>query len=255
MYQYEYEVMTFFQEELFIKMDKVISKEVFTNKMADASSKNVTQWTHDGILVNDGVIDKTIQKFSMAGIIWLNLIVELRRLGFSKKNILRSKACLLNKIEEVDIDAPFLKYYLLRYLFFKQDCILSFTTDGAAVYFELEEYVEYISDEDILDKGHIVIPLRSLFWKLKSKIDESKYSFEQLFGYSEKEIEIIASIIKANYSTISILLNNGKEHACSYSDSEDRVNETIRILLKREYQYAEITYENNEKWNFQLVNR
>ena len=234
----------FFTSEINQTISSTINEKVLTNQYTDTGARVMNLWIKDGLLDDDRSASQTRHKFSMVEAVWVSIIEELREIGLEKEKIKKVKTQLLVSIEGVDSRYPYLEFHLICSILYKRPFFILIDKDGNSNIVGLDNYVAILQTENL--SGHIVFSLETLFQKLISKIDQSKWTFTEIFRLSKEELELLAFIKMNNFQTVKIVRRNGEIDRLEGVEKINSEKRIVDILNEGDYQNIELKQEDGK---------
>ena len=234
-------IKDFFSNEINEAISHTINEKVLSNQYTGTGARVMNLWIKDGLLDDDRSASQTRHKFSMVEALWVSIIEELRDIGLEKDKIRKVKSELLVSIEGVDSRYPYLEFHLISSILYKRPYFILIDKEGNSNIVGLENYIAILQTENLT--GHIVFSLETLFQKLILKIDQSKWTFTEIFRLSKEELELLAFIRMNNFQTVKIVRRNGtidRLEGVEKISSEKRI---VDILNEGDYQNIELKQE------------
>lgn len=195
------------------------------------SYRIINHWSELGLIDEDRAIERGWRKFSTVEILWLAIIYELRKFGFSSGNILRVK-------QNIGPHSQLLAYYFVESLLNKPSISILIAEDGASDVAKEAEIIYKKMGVD-LNKHHIRLNFNSLVQGFFRDIDMSP---KQIFWspLREDEKKLLKLISMGNFEYIKITFRNNKIKIIDVTEKLDANRSIIDILKDRDYQSIQI---------------
>jgi hypothetical protein len=168
------------------------NEKVFKMSDTEVSSRIINSWESLGLLVGKQNKESKWRKFSLIEILWIEIIKELRKLGFSSEKILNVKNSIfkINEKYGKTITATF-GVYLLS-INAHRDIILIIDNEGNSDMAMDFEY-EMSQRVDEFPNTHIVISLNKVYSDFTRRPEFRKRN-QDFYIYSKQELEILSAI-------------------------------------------------------------
>lgn len=234
----------FFNNKINNTISTTINEKVLSNQYTESGARVINLWIKDGLMDDERDESQRWHRFSLIEVIWINIIEELRDIGFNKEKIKKVKDQLLLPIEGVDSKYPYLEFHLISSILYHRPFFILIDKEGNSNILGLDNYIAILQSEDIL--CHTVLSLDGLFKKLIGKIDQSKWTFTELFRLSREELELLSFIKLNNFKSIKVIRRNGKIDRFEGTEKLNPRKRMIDILNQGDYQNIEVKQENGK---------
>ncbi len=215
----------------------------------DVTSRILNNWEKNGLLDAERPEGKGWRKFSIMDLIWLRLVVELRKFGLplEKTRLARKK---LTGGEGFDgSEYPLLEFYVAKAFSSRIPCFILIFEDGRA---EPVSQAQFNLGIELLLFGNcIIISLNEIIQNIYPKLD-LKPQFEYTLNLNPSEFELLTTIRMQDFQSIKVKLNNGKIEMFEASKPEKVEKRIVDILKADLYQNIEIKQVNG---NIVYINR
>jgi len=231
-------IQDFFNSEVNEAISDTVNEKVLTNQYTETGSRVMNLWIKDGLLDDDRAELQRRHKFSMLESIWISIIEELRDMGYSKEKIKKVKDQLLISIDGISSRYPYLEFHLICSILYKRPYFILIDKDGNANIVGLDNYIAILQTENF--PGHLVFSMETLFKKLTLKIDQSKWTFTEIFKLSKEELELLAFIKMNDFQTVKVVKRNGEIDRLEGVERIASEKKIVDILNDGDYQNIEL---------------
>ncbi|MDD5726114.1 MAG: MerR family transcriptional regulator [Patescibacteria group bacterium] len=191
-------------DDSYQEIRELMSDRRFTVGKTDISYRVINHWDQSDILPEGSKSDGGWRKFTFPEIVWLRAIARLRKFGLSLEKIERiKKQVMFYHLERY----PYFEYYLVKAWISESDSFICTLSDGeaeTAFPHELEASRMINGNFDVL-----LVSLKSILEAMGMNTAEAK----RLFGLSDEEIELLASLRLERNSEINAKMNSNGEIA------------------------------------------
>jgi DNA-binding transcriptional MerR regulator len=209
----------------------------------DFSYRIINHWEENGLLDADRGDGQGWRKFSLIDIVWLNIIVELRKFGVSIENIHKVKQRLNFLYKEGDISSfHYLEFYTAQYLLTKQPTFLLVFNN-----FEVEIAVDSeirISDELNTLDNFIRVNLHTIIQGILPSKDLTPI-YNDKIGLNDDELSLMLAIRTGAYKELVIKMKNGKINRID-KKVENPEKKIHQLLKQKTYDTITIIRENGK---------
>ncbi len=189
----------------------------------------LNHWEKLGLIDNERPEGKGWRKYSTCDIVWMEIIHQLRKFGFSNENILKVKNDLIKRSTNKTISGnQLLQYNIGRVLCFRLPVFALIFTDGTIEFASIQE-ANLAYDFGTISPHHIRIELNSLVQKLyKKDVSALNKAMHQL---SHSESKVLYEIRTNGYKNINVELK-GEEISSITTEYSFGKGTNIHDLLK-----------------------
>jgi DNA-binding transcriptional MerR regulator len=241
--------INFFEKFLYsdLKIIAHINQQTYTIGEEKLSSRVLNHWYQEGIIIDDRPNKKGWKKFSFSEIVWMQIVMKLRKFGLDLKRIKTVKQQIdIYNTEKSQSKCPLLDFY-----------ILVATTSNIPIKFIVFEsgQAEIVKQTDIdlsnqldfINEDFISIDIN----RLLNKIITKKRVKADYFNYNKTEIEkeIFNSLYLDKDKSITIKLNNGKDFLVTKDKILSSKKEMESLLNKLEYAEGSIIKRGKKKYH------
>lgn len=226
---------SFLYEDLPIK--KQLNEKRFRLEEEQVSSRVLNHWQELGVIIENREKGKGWRKFSISELIWISIVVKLRRFGLDLEKIKSVRTYLdTYNNSKSQSDCPLLDFYITYALSASMPVSLLVFDSGEAMFLRQIEFAAskdlgLIKDDFIsIDLSQIV---SNIFKNRKQKTDYLDFSTLPI----EKEVR--ASLRAENIQSISIKVNNGDQYLVEKEILFDSIFELNEAFQK--FKYAKST--------------
>ncbi|HOX86596.1 MAG TPA: MerR family transcriptional regulator [bacterium] len=207
----------------------------------DVTSRVLNNWEKNGLLEAERPEGKGWRKFSIMDLIWLRLVVELRKFGLPIEKIQKARKKLTGGKGFDGSEYPLLEFYVARAFTSRVPCFLLVFEDGRAE--PLSDVQLNLGTQLRLFGNCIRISLNYILQEIYADLD-LKPQFEHNLYLNPSEFELMSMIRMQNFESIKIKLNDGQIEMLEASRSEKVERRIIDILKEDKYQNIEIKQNN-----------
>ena len=162
------------------KLKEQLNNQQYSLQNVDISSRVLNHWYEFGIIDDTRTNGKGWKKFSVSEIIWIHIVLKLRKFGLNLEKIQVVKGCLDNYNTQTNISKCILLDYFIGFVLNKKEPIklLVFETGNADISPQLE--IDLSTQADLIQDDYISIDLNKLVSKFINendiKVDYLSYS-------------------------------------------------------------------------------
>jgi len=237
-------VSEFFSDEVHASISQAINDRVLSTEFTSTTNRVFNIWIEDGLIDDNRPEGKRKRYFSLIETMWIGLVESLREIGYNKDKIRKIKKQLLCSVKGIETPHPFFEFYVIRTILYKVPFYIVVSMDGITNILSTESYISVFQKNEFA--GHTVFPVGALFKHLLTKIDQSKWQFEELFSLSEQEIELLAFVKQNDFLSINIIRFNGEMIRLEGIERIASQKRIIDILNEGDYQNIELKQENGK---------
>ncbi len=187
------------------KIQARLSEKNIKQSNIHITSRLLNHWEKLGLIDDERPDGKGWRKFSICDIVWMELIHELRKFGFSNELIQNAKNDLIQRSTNKTISGnQLLQYNVGRVVCFRIPVFVLVFNTGEIEFASNQEASLAYSLETI--SNHIKIELNSIVQKLY-KIDLTPEN-KSMFVLSPKEIEVLEEIRTNGFGNINVELKD-----------------------------------------------
>lgn len=208
------------------------SEKVNILENSELSYRVINSWESLGLINSNRPEGKGWRKYSLLDIVWVNIIIALRKFNLSTEQLISVKSNLSKLSDKVSSDFPFLELYLTR-AFSNIPVSLIVTSNGDA---HLLTQDEYTMNREILKSipDHIVINVNEILQRIFP--DKNLKPIYNGYNLNEQEEEVIEQIRTGDWKLIEIIGTDGNIDRIDKTVSYDPVERILELLLQHEYQ-------------------
>jgi len=190
----------------------------------------INHWQKEGLISDDRPSGKGWRSYSLMDMVWLNVITELRKFGYSLEKIKLVKESLISPLinHKEKHQLPFLEVYVALALINKEPTYLLVFDNGEALPVTTKEMVNAIQFKTI--GNHIQISINNILQKIYPKKD-LKPRFKTFIKLSDEEFELMALVRTGNYESITIKNKDGqieRLEATEHLKADERITELLK---------------------------
>jgi DNA-binding transcriptional MerR regulator len=218
----------------------------------------INSWGDAGLLFDDKSRENGWRKFSFLELCWLQIIRELRGLGFGREKIQKLKECLFQKYTEDGSDKTYLLEYYLACVMSDIDVVVVVLSQGDG---DIGTEDEYHASQPIFDlpATHIVISLNKVRAEITENLND-KIKNQKFYSLDETEAGVLSKIAsREDLKEVNLIIKNGKIGRVNYKKQKVNPEETLNLIREalKEGGRKEITIkqENGEVVSFEQVDK
>jgi DNA-binding transcriptional MerR regulator len=153
------------------KLKEQLNNQQYSLQSAVISSRVLNHWYENGIIDDNRANGKGWKKFSISEIIWIHIVLKLRKFGLNLEKIKDAKGCLDNFNTETNISKCVLLDYFIGFILHSNEPIklLVFESGYADISPQLE--IDLSTFADLIQDDYISIDLNKLVFKFLNKKD------------------------------------------------------------------------------------
>lgn len=230
----------------YLKDDKVKPfRDFLRNKKLTSSDlkipyRVINHWSTQGLFIDDNSEDSKWRRFSFTDIIWIEIIKELRKYGFSLDKII--------KLKKYIIDPPIVDPHGFEYQVFlamaRTPVSLLIYDDGFGVFIAREDdfsnrFIKGYLNYQLKKSSFIVIDIN----RLVTKLFPAKHDlpvFKSLVDLNSEETELVNFVRFNNFDEVLVKLQNGKIMRFEGKKKESLEVDLLDILKQDKYQKVEV---------------
>lgn len=214
-----------------IKIKKWIREKGFTVKDSGATHRVINHWTDRG-LINDNArkSDQEWRKFSVVDLVWIHILMELRRFGMPLEAMKKAYQSTFFSPAKNQVEIPILEFSIFRCMIRKPIVVIVYA-DGWCEYLTKSDYEFNLQIGLLEEKAYLVVNLNQCVRSVLPKIDAPEYPLT--VTPTEAELEVIGKLRKGEFDELNIQLKNGEIHSLKtiYKSNED----VLGLIEKLEY--------------------
>lgn len=227
----------FFRYEEARPISAMINDRSKSIKVNVATYRQLNSWDQYG-LIDIGRDGSEWRKYSILDAVWVNIIYELRLLGFTIEQIKLVKASLEKGSSKVKSQMPLLEFNIFRAMMEKEHIILFAFSDGSAIPIPYDQYKLNIIYGEM--KNHIHIDVNAILQRIFSNNIDLKPIHWVEFNPTEEEARLINFIRTRNYERIEVKFQSGKMKIVEGIERVDVDKKIIDILKEQKFQSIEV---------------
>ena len=221
------------------RISRNINERLYRLESGAVSSRTINHWEKQGLFEADRGSGRGWRKYSVIDKVWLEIIVELRKFGFS-----------LGKIKKVKTDLEFLRahtlysqfpllemYITIEAILLKRPVYLLVFTDGSTGPVTYSEYKSM--NERMNNDNHIKINLNPILQSFFPFMD-LKPIIHPHMDLESREMSLIFMIRMQDYESIKIKTNSGKIVMLEVTKVAANEARIINLINEGDFQDIEI---------------
>lgn len=202
-----------------------------------ASYRQINSWDQYGLLDVIAREGSEWRKYSVMDALWLNIIYELRLLGYTVDQIRLVKESLSENSKVAKVSMPLLEYCTMLALYGRMPVLLMVFSDGSAMPIPYEEYKMNIITHGL--KNHIHIDINEILQRFFPEMDiRPAYPLEFYLTY--EEAELLSFIREGEYERVEVRFKNKKMEIIEAVERLDVSKRMVDILKEQKYQSIEV---------------
>lgn len=214
----------------------------------------INNWDANGLLFDKEERENGWRKFSFIELVWIQCLVELRKIGLSVSTLkkIRDSLFYFYPVTGKRFDAHELAFFITRVIG-KQDVMLITDAEGLGNFCLVADY-ENSQILQPLPASYVVVSLNSIYAKVVNKPDYAKKN-TPLFVLSDKEQEVVGKITLEKVSEVNLKAENGRITKADYKTKKvnpENALDELREMIK-EGGRKEVTFKNDNNRNVQEV--
>ena len=230
-----------------LKIIEQINQQTYTIGEEKLSSRVLNHWYKAGIITDDRPNNKGWKKFSFSEIIWMHIVIKLRKFGLDLKKIngVKQQIDFYNS-KESKSKCPLLDFYILVAI--NSDIPIKFIVfESGQAEIVKQTDIDFANQLEFITEDFITIDIN----KLLDKIITKKSIKADYFNYNKTEIEkeIFHSLYIDEDKSITIKLNNGKEFLVNKEKVLSSKKEMESLLNKLAYAQGSTIKKGNKKYH------
>jgi DNA-binding transcriptional MerR regulator len=203
-----------FSESILEEAVQVFEEKRYTVKETDVTYRAINHWSKQGLL-NDNRAkgEKKWRKLSIKDLLWIGIIIELRKFSMSIKQILRCKENLFKNSDfyfpsEVSLFDFIAVSCMIEN---KTEFYLKILNDGTTNLFTKSDFQLNEGKKNNDWDSHLSLNLNQIFEKIVSKDlgERFKANSPILVDLTNSETEVIHALRVENLSQVTLYMNNG----------------------------------------------
>lgn len=208
----------------------------------------VNHWAHIGLIQDDRLEKDKWRKFSIVDIVWVSIILELRKYGFGLDKLLNLKSSIFdlafgskNPSHELEFMVFLAKLKIPVSLLVYEDGLGFFLADSENF---SERHIKGYLGETLDKSSFVLIDVNRLAGKVFSRQDFRPY-FKNLVDLSREEFELISFIRFNDYDDVRIVFHDG---TITHLEGKKKIENETRItevIKQNSYQTIEVLVQDN----------
>ena len=194
----------------------------------------INHWEKVGLLTNNRPLGKGWRKYSTLDLVWIHIIMELRRFGYPLQMIIKVKESL-SKIDPSEKISNF-EFYTHRAIKHKDSAYLLVFQNGKT---EVVNEAQYLLTIDVFSiDNHIKICINDILQIMFPKKDF--HPFSKSVELSDNENELLSMIGDITIQSINIITKDGQIERLESIELLKNDKRIIDILKENDYQDIQI---------------
>lgn len=225
-------------------VNEKLNEKIYSVKFITGISNQVLYaWKNESLIPLYQSNEKGWNKYSLVDILWIGIIEELKKFGFTYEKILKVKKQLLtiNEIIENDDDQG-------EEIETINLAVLEIFMNANAIYIIIDEdgNTEVLNGYAIIDKmqlnkltNHVILNLNQLI-KLNIEALYNEPSLDEFNGLSKDEIQVLLILRSENFESVKITKKGGEIDTIESTEIVSNGERILSILKDHDYQDIEI---------------
>lgn len=225
---------------------KQFNQQTYTIGEEKLSSRVLNHWYQSGIITDDRIDNKGWKKFSFSEIVWIRIVIKLRKFGLDLQRIKKVKEQIdYYNTKDSKSKCPLLDFYMLVAITSTIPIKFIVFESGQAEIVKQTD-IDFANQLEFITEDFITIDIN----KLLDKIITKKSIKADYFNYNKTEIEkeIFDSLYIDEDKSITIKLNNGKEFLVNKEKVLSSKKEMESLLNKLAYAQGSTIKKGNKKY-------
>jgi len=215
------------------RVSEILNEKKRTVRDTEFSYRVINNWESAGLIDNNRPSGKGWRKFSIMDVVWMGIIGQLRKFGFSLENILQAKESLSGTMESDQDGYSWLEYFVVASLVNKSPVVIMVSDTGNAEPAFFDEYVVNMTTIGL--QSHVHINLNTILQEMYPDKDLSPV-FGDMRQLSDEEKELFVLIRTGDYEQLTVKQKDGRIELIEGTQTE-KIDERITdILSKGEWQ-------------------
>ena len=225
-------------------LNEKLNKKIYSIKFIVGISKQVLNiWKNESLIPLYKSNKKGWLKFSLVDILWIGIIEELKKFGFTFEKILSIKKQLLLVDEIIENDDDVGEKIELINL-----AVIEIFKSANPIYIIVDENgnTQVLNAYAIIDKmqkneltNHVILNLNQLI-KLNIEALYEKPSLDEFKGLSKDELQVLLILRSENFESVKITKKGGEIDTIESTEIVSNGERILNILKGHDYQNIEI---------------
>jgi hypothetical protein len=233
-YDNHFQDFAFNEEENYVFIRKQLLEPNHPVSQTEATYRVINNWDANGLLFDNTKRENGWRKFSFTELVWIECLVELRKIGVPVATLkkLRDNLFTFYPEKEPRFDPVELAFFITRVMQ-KDDIMLIADAEGRGNFCLAGDY-EASQIIQPLPVSYVIVSLNSVYARMRKRPDLARKN-THLFPISEKEAEILYQIAFEGANEVKLTTKDRKIHKVEYKkniqDPEDvlaKMREEIR---------------------------
>lgn len=226
-------------------LSRALNRKIGTvNKGAGKEYRLINYWDNEGLIPSKRDSNKQWRKFSIMDIIWLDIIEDLRKFGYSIEKIRKVKEQLHVQYKNTEATYPLLEFFVFIIISNYNPVFLRIDPNGKLKILLQRGLNEHMKKEK--NGKYILLTLNDY---IREKLTNLYVTpcYIDLCDIDDDEASLIETIRAKSFQTVKIKMQNGKIDVIEGTEQIATKNKRIVDLLKDEdYQNIELKQENGK---------
>lgn len=224
------------------RIRELIEGKRYTLNSTEATYRLINSWEEQGLIDSGRSKDTKWRKFSITDLVWIAVLVELRKYGLSVNKL----KTLRQQIFYTTLDNkryPQLEFYISQ-VFAGDKCVLMVFENG---YGDIGTYGQYLKHTELMGlKSHLVISLNQIMTKIFKNFKFKVNLHSHLEELTYKELQIIRAIRNGSSKSIKVTFKDKEPYLIENETIENTENRIVDLLKKGQFQKIELTQQDGK---------
>ncbi|EDP95706.1 MerR family transcriptional regulator [Kordia algicida OT-1] len=228
----------------FSTINEKLNKKIYPTKFITGVSTQVLfVWKNESLIPLYKPVEKGWNKYSLVDILWIGIIEELKKFGFTNEKIISIKNQLLVIDEIIENEQDKGEEIEILNL-----AIIEIFKSANPIYIIIDENgnTQVLNAYAIIDKmqankltNHIILNLNQLI-KLNIEALYEEPSLDEFKGLSKDELQVLLILRSENFESVKIIKKGGEIDTIESTEIVSNGERILNILKGHDYQHIEI---------------
>ncbi|EDP94690.1 MerR family transcriptional regulator [Kordia algicida OT-1] len=228
----------------FSTINEKLNKKIYPTKFITGVSTQVLfTWKNQSLIPLYKPVEKGWNKYSLVDILWIGIIEELKKFGFTNEKIISIKNQLLVIDEIIENEQDKGEEIEILNL-----AIIEIFKSANPIYIIIDENgnTQVLNAYAIIDKmqankltNHIILNLNQLI-KLNIEALYEEPSLDEFKGLSKDELQVLLILRSENFESVKIIKKGGEIDTIESTEIVSNGERILNILKGHDYQHIEI---------------
>lgn len=228
-------------------LKQILTEKRYTASEANLSYRTINHWSEVGLLDDDrDARGQGWRRFSIADLVWVYVIAELRSYGFPLEKMAATKEFLFFRHPKKKYYEQEFEYYVMAAMGGNPVSLVVFDS-GAC---EFVTSAELAQNKILLESqtvSYLLISVNRIVKKIPHPIlrtIETRHDYFSTASLSKAEKGIFWAIRKGNFDSITVRLKNGKVDMLEAEESLDARERVVDLLKSGDFQDISLKQQN-----------